>query len=173
VKVGPNADPLEVLELARTLNPLNEPGKLVLICRLGVKNVEQKLAPIISAVTRAERRVLWVVDPMHGNAIVSKHGVKTRNFDDILKEVELSMDVHRALGTTFGGVHFELTGEDVTECIGGGLGEDDLDRNYATLCDPRLNYRQAVEIAFAIARRFDDGPAPATVPPPPPPTSRR
>ena len=154
VKVGPNADPEQIVELTRVLNPQNEAGKIVLITRLGAANVAQKLPPIVDAITRANRRVLWVSDPMHGNGFVTQSGVKTRNFDDILRELETTIDVHTSCRSVFGGVHFELTGEDVTECTGGGLAESDLSRNYATVCDPRLNYRQAIQMAFALAERL-------------------
>jgi len=105
---------------------------------------------------RAGRRVLWVCDPMHGNTVSTSSGIKTRSFQDVLREVEVSFDVHERLGSTLGGVHFELTGEDVTECVGGAVGitEQDLERNYSTLCDPRLNYRQALEMSFHLARRM-------------------
>ncbi len=154
VKLGPKTSPEDALELFRALDPNNEPGKLVAITRMGAKNVERALPPLVEAVQRAGRRVLWVCDPMHGNTISTSSGLKTRDFDDILGEIEASFDVHRAIGTHLGGVHFELTGDDVTECIGGGLSEGDLDRNYASVCDPRLNYPQALEMAFRVGRRL-------------------
>lgn len=150
VKLGPKVDPQEVVRLFTALSPTNEPGKLVAITRMGAKDVERALPPIVEAVQRSGRRVLWICDPMHGNTVSTANGFKTRNFDDILKELEGSFAVHRELGSELGGVHFELTGEDVTECIGGGLSEADLDKNYASVCDPRLNYRQALEMAFRI-----------------------
>lgn len=152
IKMGPNVDPHEAVRLLVTLSPTNEPGKLVIITRMGAPNVEKNLPPLIEAVRRANRRVLWMCDAMHGNTKTTASGIKTRDFDDILKEIELSFDVHRRLGTNLGGVHFELTGDDVTECIGGGLSEKDLDTNYASVCDPRLNYRQALELAFRIGQ---------------------
>ena len=154
VKLGPKTRPEEAVDLCKILNPRNEAGKIVLIPRMGAKNVATCLPPILEAIERARRRVLWVSDPMHGNAMTTSAGIKTRNFDDILEEIEASMDVHQRVGTYFGGVHFELTGDDVTECIGAGLGEADLSRNYETLCDPRLNYRQAIQMAFAVGRRL-------------------
>jgi 3-deoxy-7-phosphoheptulonate synthase len=166
VKVGPGADPDEIVDLCRALNPDNAPGKLVLITRMGAKLVAEKLTPLVRKVRAAKQRVLWVCDPMHGNAIQTQSQIKTRDFEDILREIELSMDIHKALGSYLGGVHFELTGEDVTECIGGGLTEADLSRNYATFCDPRLNYRQALQMAFLLARRLGDGKRPSTSPPP-------
>jgi len=116
--------------------------------------VKNALPPIVAKVAESKARVLWVTDPMHGNTISLPSGIKTRNFDDILAEIELSFDAHKSMGTRLGGVHFELTGDDVTECLGGGLSESDLDKNYASVCDPRLNYRQALEMAFLIARRM-------------------
>lgn len=168
VKIGPKADPAEVVELVEALNPSDEPGKIVLIVRMGAGNVTAKLPPILEAVRRARRRVLWVSDPMHGNGFVTRTGIKTRNFDDIMKELEESFDVHEACGTTFGGVHFELTGDDVTECIGAGIAEGDLDTRYLTTCDPRLNYRQAVQMAFFIAQRIGTSSVrrQSTIPPP-------
>ena len=154
VKLGPKADPDELLELLRVLNPNDEAGKLVLIARMGEGRVAAALPPLVEAVRRAGRRVLWVCDPMHGNTHTTASGLKTRSFDRILRELEQSLDVHQALGSTLGGVHFELTGEDVTECLGAGTTEDDLDKNYASLCDPRLNYRQAMEVALRLARRL-------------------
>jgi 3-deoxy-7-phosphoheptulonate synthase len=154
VKIGPTATPSELLALLERLNPSNEEGKLVLISRCGAGKVAAALPPLVEAVQREGRRVLWVADPMHGNGRLTAGGIKTRDFDDILAEVEISFDVHQAAGSYLGGVHFELTGDDVTECIGGGLSEADLDRNYASACDPRLNYRQALEMAFRLARRM-------------------
>jgi 3-deoxy-7-phosphoheptulonate synthase len=167
VKVGPKASGDEVVALCDALNPGNEPGKLVLVTRMGAKNVTERLRPIVERVAKSGRRVLWVSDPMHGNSIVTPDGRKTRDFEDILSEIERSMDVHESAGTYLGGVHFELTGEDVTECVGGGLKHEDLSVNYSTHCDPRLNYRQAIQMAFCLARRLDRSPrAPASIPPP-------
>lgn len=154
VKLGPKAPPEEVVELCRRLNPGDEPGKLVLVARMGAAKVKECLPPLIEAVRRANRRVLWVSDPMHGNTQTTSTGVKTRSFDDILAELEFTFDVHAALGTHLGGVHFELTGDDVTECIGAGVRETDLDRRYDSLCDPRLNYGQALEMAFRVTHRL-------------------
>jgi 3-deoxy-7-phosphoheptulonate synthase len=152
VKLGPKVDPQEAVRLFTCLSPTNEPGKIVAITRMGAKEVERALPPLVEAVQRSGRRVLWICDPMHGNTVSTSSGLKTRSFDDILKELEASFAVHRELGSELGGVHFELTGDDVTECIGGGLSEADLDKNYASVCDPRLNYRQALELAFRIGR---------------------
>jgi 3-deoxy-7-phosphoheptulonate synthase len=158
VKLGPNADPADVVRTIERLNPNDEPGKIALITRLGAANVTDLLPPLIDAVRRSQRRVLWVTDPMHGNTRRTASGRKTRHFDDILLEVQRSFEVHEARGTHLGGVHFELTGDDVTECTGGAaaITESDLDGgNYASACDPRLNYQQALEMSFLIARMWN------------------
>ncbi len=154
VKLGPTATADTARALLDVLDPDGEPGKIVLITRMGADRIRSGLPPLLEAIRDTGRPVLWMCDPMHGNTESTSTGRKTRNFDAILREVEGAMQVHRDAGTHFGGVHFELTGDDVTECIGGadGLTEEDLDRNYATLCDPRLNYRQALEMTFRIAR---------------------
>jgi 3-deoxy-7-phosphoheptulonate synthase len=154
VKLGPSAEAGQVAALLDRLNPADEPGKIVLITRMGEAKVQERLPGLVRGVNALGRRVLWVCDPMHGNTQTTHSGLKTRNFGDILHEVEISFDVHAAEGSRLGGVHFELTGQDVTECTGGGVAEDELSRRYASLCDPRLNYRQALEMAFAIARRM-------------------
>jgi len=156
VKIGPTCTPDVLLKTLDTLNPQNEAGKIVLISRVGAGKVEDTLPGLVRATKSEGRRVLWISDPMHGNTHKTSSGVKTRSFDDILSEIESAIDVHAAEGTVFGGVHFELTGEDVTECVGGaeGLTEDDLSTNYMSGCDPRLNYRQALEMAFRITRRL-------------------
>jgi 3-deoxy-7-phosphoheptulonate synthase len=158
VKIGPACAPADLLALSDRLNPENEPGRMVVIHRMGAARIDEALPPLLDAVARSKtpRRVLWVCDPMHGNAITAGTGLKTRNMDDILRELDRAVEIHRAAGTILGGVHLELTGDDVTECIGGaaGIGEKDLTLNYASPCDPRLNYHQALETAFAIARRL-------------------
>jgi 3-deoxy-7-phosphoheptulonate synthase len=156
IKLGPTVGADQVLALIDALNPSNEPGKLALVTRMGASKVSDVLPGLVEAVTRAGKLVLWVCDPMHGNTQATPSGVKTRDFDDILREVERTFDVHDRCGTHLGGVHFEMTGEDVTECIGGAAGVtiDDLDRNYASACDPRLNYRQTLEMGFRIAKRL-------------------
>jgi len=166
IKLGPSARPDEVVQLIETLNPGDERGKIVLIARLGAARVRDALPPLIEAVRASGRTVLWLSDPMHGNTIGTASGKKTRDFADIVRELETSFDVHEEQGSRLGGVHFELTGDDVTECIGGGLSEADLDTRYASLCDPRLNYGQALEMAFVLARRMGKSPRPATLPPP-------
>ena len=153
VKVGPTMQPDELIQLIDALNPTDTAGKLVLIARMGAGKVAQNLPPLLEKVKSEGRTVLWMVDPMHGNGTTTSSGIKTRNFDDILSELESTVDAHSNAGTTLGGVHFELTGEDVTECLGGGSGitEEDLSKNYVSLCDPRLNYQQSLEIAFLLA----------------------
>jgi 3-deoxy-7-phosphoheptulonate synthase len=156
VKLGPSVTADQALRLIDALNPQNEPGKIALITRMGATRVGDVLPGLVEVIKRAGRTVLWVCDPMHGNTQSAPSGIKTRDFDDVLREVETTFDVHDACGTCLGGVHFELTGEDVTECIGGAAGVTlaDLDKNYATACDPRLNYRQALEMGFRIAKRL-------------------
>lgn len=160
VKIGPKATGEDVGKLLDLLNPLKEAGKVVLIARLGAGNVKAVLPGLIQGVRATGHPVLWVCDPMHGNTISTASGIKTRSFDDVLAEVVDSYRIHRQLGSHhgagLGGVHFEMTGEDVTECIGGasGITEADLPRNYASLCDPRLNYDQALEMAFALAEQM-------------------
>jgi len=156
VKVGSTMTPDELNTLIDLLNPDNEPGRLTLIQRFGATKIEACLPPLIEAVQRRGKIVTWCCDPMHGNAILTDDGVKTRSFDDILSELEQAFEIHERLGTHLGGVHFELTGENVTECIGGarGLDENDLKRAYFSDVDPRLNYDQAMEMAFLIAGRM-------------------
>jgi len=146
----------ELVELSRLLNPRNVPGKLTFIHRFGASRIEAALPPIVDAIRRADRAVVWMCDPMHGNTVVTDSGVKTRRFSDILDEVRSAFAVHRGLGSFLGGVHFELTGEDVTECIGGArdLTADDLSRAYHSLVDPRLNYEQALEMALQVGAQM-------------------
>ncbi|MBT3275890.1 MAG: 3-deoxy-7-phosphoheptulonate synthase [Spirochaetales bacterium] len=154
VKVGSTLGSGELLELLETLNPDNERGRITLITRLGAENVRQNLPELIKAVSASGAKVTWSCDPMHGNSVSTSSGLKTRRFEDILAELSASFEVHGEEGSTLSGVHFELTGEDVTECIGGALniGEADLDRNYESFCDPRLNYSQSMEMSFLISR---------------------
>jgi 3-deoxy-7-phosphoheptulonate synthase len=153
VKVGPSMSAEWVQGLLATLNPQNEPGRIVLIHRMGVKEIEKRLPPLIQAVRATGSPVLWICDPMHGNTETASSGLKTRRFDNIVAELEASFRIHRELGSWLGGVHFELTGEDVTECTGGarGLTDADLARAYKSQVDPRLNYEQALELAMRIA----------------------
>ncbi|WP_269790275.1 3-deoxy-7-phosphoheptulonate synthase class II [Stenotrophomonas sp. Iso1] len=155
IKVGPSVQPDQLLRLMDVLNPEDEPGRLSFIHRMGASQIAEKLPPLLDAVRRDGRRVLWVCDAMHGNTESTSNGYKTRRFDNIRSEVEMSFDLHAAAGTRLGGVHLELTGEDVTECTGGAreLTERDLERAYRSSVDPRLNYEQSLEIAMAIVRK--------------------
>ena len=155
VKVGPSMDAEWVQQLVQVLNPNNEPGRLTLIHRFGARTVAKMLPPLIQAVRATGQTVLWICDPMHGNTESTTGGLKTRRFENILSELEQAFDIHREVGSYLGGVHFELTGDDVTECIGGarGLTEADLVRSYRSQVDPRLNYEQALELAMLVARR--------------------
>jgi 3-deoxy-7-phosphoheptulonate synthase len=152
-KVGPSATPEKVLALCERLNPERVPGRLTLITRLGAHRVTELLPPLVDAVERAGHPVVWICDPMHGNTFMAEGGRKTRHFDHILSEISGFFAVHRAAGTWPGGVHVELTGDDVTECLGGGhqLAEDDLGLRYTTTCDPRLNATQSLDLAFEVA----------------------
>ena len=153
IKCGPSLDPDELLRLIDILNPNDEPGRLTLIARMGSDKVESGLPPLVSAVKREGRQVVWSCDPMHGNTIKSANGYKTRPFDRILAEVRGFFAVHAAMGTHPGGVHFEMTGQNVTECTGGAqaITDDDLGDRYHTHCDPRLNASQSLELAFLVA----------------------
>ncbi len=156
MKCGPSIDADEMIRLIDTLNPDNEAGRLTLICRFGADDVGKYLPALIRAVEREGKTVVWSCDPMHGNTIKAATGYKTRPFDLILREVETFFDIHRAEGTFPGGVHLEMTGQNVTECIGGAreVTETDLSDRYHTHCDPRLNADQALELAFLIAGRL-------------------
>ncbi len=155
IKVGPGISGDWLEALLERLNPENEEGKIVLIHRFGAGRIGSLLPPLIDAVRCTGRPVLWVSDPMHGNTETTADGYKTRRFDNILSELEQAFDIHREQGSRLGGVHFELTGDNVTECIGGarGLAEADLHRAYQTQVDPRLNYEQALEMAMAVVRK--------------------
>jgi 3-deoxy-7-phosphoheptulonate synthase len=153
LKVGPSSDPDGLLRLIDILDPANEPGRLTLISRMGADKIADKLPRLLRTVKRAGRNVVWLSDPMHGNTISTTNNVKTRRFDSIIGELSAFFDIHAAEGTIPGGVHVEMTGQDVTECIGGArqLSEADLGNRYETFCDPRLNAEQALELAFLIA----------------------
>jgi 3-deoxy-7-phosphoheptulonate synthase len=156
VKLGPAATPDEALALVERLDPDREPGRLTLITRMGARRVREVLPPLVEKVTAAGAQVAWVCDPMHGNTFEAPSGHKTRRFDDVLDEVRGFFDVHRSLGTHPGGIHMELTGDDVTECVGGGdeIFEADLHQRYETACDPRLNRSQALDLAFLLAEMY-------------------
>ena len=152
-KIGKTTDVDYVLSLCETLNPARIPGRLTLISRMGANDVEEALRPLLRAVRDAGHPVVWACDPMHGNTYSAPNGRKTRHLEDIVKEITGFVKAHRAEGTWPGGIHIELTGENVTECLGGseGLGNDDLDTRYETVCDPRLNARQSIDLAFRVA----------------------
>ena len=153
VKLGPTTSPDDALSLAAKLNPDNEPGRLTFVTRMGAGRIRDALPTLVDKVTAAGVYVAWVCDPMHGNTFEASSGYKTRRFDDVIAEVQGFFDGHRSLGTWPGGVHVELTGDDVTECVGGGeaLLEDDLHSRYESVCDPRLNRVQSLELAFLVA----------------------
>jgi 3-deoxy-7-phosphoheptulonate synthase len=156
VKLGPTTSGDDALALIERLNPDDEPGRLVFITRLGASRIREVLPPLLETVTERGSPVAWVCDPMHGNTFEAPSGHKTRRLDHVLDEVAGFFEVHRALGTHPGGIHVEFTGDDVTECIGGGheIVEDDLHRRYETACDPRLNRRQALDLAFTVAEMY-------------------
>ncbi len=155
LKVGQGLSASELLDLLEVLDPDYTPGRITLITRFGSSTIESALPGLISAVQKTGRGVLWSCDPMHGNTEVLDSGIKTRRFDNILAELELAFDIHERCGSILGGVHLELTGEDVTECVGGarGIEEEDLGRAYQSQVDPRLNAEQALELAFSIVRK--------------------
>lgn len=159
VKLGPACAPEEALALSERLNPANEPGHLTFILRFGAASIERCLPPIVDALRRNRRQILWCCDPMHGNTETTSTGIKTRHFEKILKELELAFRLLREGGAHLGGVHFELTGDNVTECCGGasGVTEADLTRDYRTTLDPRMNYEQAMEMALLLARLMQRG----------------
>jgi 3-deoxy-7-phosphoheptulonate synthase len=156
VKVGPSTTSSEVLELIEKLDPDNEPGRLTLISRMGATKIRDVLPSLVSAVRDSGATPLWITDPMHGNGITTKNGYKSRRFDDVLDEVNGFFEVHRALGTNPGGLHVELTGDDVAECLGGSemIDEANLEERYESVCDPRLNHKQSLELAFLVAEQL-------------------
>lgn len=156
IKIGPQTTTSSIKKLVNKLNPNNKAGKLMLITRFGAKKIEKLLPDLIKAVQDTGKQVIWSSDPMHGNTINTKKGGKTRNFDDICNEASLALELHTRHGSHLGGVHLELTGDDVTECIGGAraLDETDLERAFKSLVDPRLNYEQSIEIAFQICKQY-------------------
>ncbi|MFT5304428.1 MAG: 3-deoxy-7-phosphoheptulonate synthase [Mariniblastus sp.] len=153
IKVGPKFEPDELMKLVDTLNPENEKGRITLIHRFGADEIEICLPPIIEAVQKSGHNVLFCSDPMHGNTFATSSGIKTRSFEKIESELESAFKIHREQNSILGGVHLELTGDNVTECLGGAgkLSEPDLERAYKSQVDPRLNYDQAMELAFLIA----------------------
>jgi 3-deoxy-7-phosphoheptulonate synthase len=153
VKIGPRSTPDDLIALAARLNPDNEAGRLTFITRMGAGRVADALPSLVEKITAAGLDVAWVCDPMHGNTFEASSGYKTRRFEDVIAEVQGFFDVHRSLGTWPGGIHVELTGDDVTECVGGGeeVAEVDLGSRYESVCDPRLNRVQSLELAFLVA----------------------
>ncbi|MDX1672684.1 MAG: 3-deoxy-7-phosphoheptulonate synthase class II [Balneolaceae bacterium] len=158
IKLGPEFNTDDTLRLIEKLNPAHETGKIVLITRFGISEVEDKLPGLIRSVKHEGMPVIWSCDPMHGNTFKTGNNIKTRNFDDIIGEIRKTFAVHRSEGSYLGGVHLEMTGDNVTECVGGanGLNEKQLHHNYETYCDPRLNYQQSLELAFLIAKEWKE-----------------
>ena len=157
IKIGPSAETGQLQRLLEILNPASEPGRIVLIHRMGAAEIETKLPPLIKTVQDLDSPVLWVCDPMHGNTETTTSGIKTRRFRNIMSEMEAAIEIHHQHGSHLGGAHLELTGENVTECTGGArnLGEADLKRAYKSIVDPRLNYEQALELAMLIVSKFE------------------
>ena len=158
VKLGPKTSVDDALRLIDKLDPDREPGRLTFITRMGAGKIREALPALVDGVTKSGAKVLWVCDPMHGNTFESSTGYKTRQFEDVMDEVKGFFEVHKALGTFPGGVHIELTGDDVTECLGGGaqISAEDLATRYETACDPRLNHTQSLELAFLVAEMLRD-----------------
>ncbi len=156
MKAGPTLEPDDLLRILDTINPANEPGRVTLISRMGADKIAARLPPLVRAVERARRKVVWICDPMHGNTVSTAANLKTRSFDAILSEARSFFDIHAAEGSWAGGVHVEMTGQDVTECTGGAhrLTEADLSARYETTCDPRLNAEQSLELAFLVAEEL-------------------
>jgi 3-deoxy-7-phosphoheptulonate synthase len=156
IKIGPSATPEWLEEVLNIANPKREEGRLLLFTRLGAKEIDKLLPPLIEAVKKTKIPVTWSCDPMHGNTETTADGIKTRHFDNILLELQQALEIHRSMGSYLGGVHFELTGDNVTECIGGarGLSAADLKQAYYSLVDPRLNYEQSIEMALQLSRQF-------------------
>jgi len=158
VKLGPATTPEDALALIDRLDPEREPGRLTFITRMGADKIRDRLPTLVEKVTASGAQVAWVCDPMHGNTFEAASGHKTRRFDDVLDEVKGFFEVHKSLGTHPGGIHVELTGDDVTECVGGGdeIFVDDLHQRYETACDPRLNRSQSLDLAFLVAEMYRD-----------------
>lgn len=156
IKIGPSATPEWLEEVLTIANPEREEGRLLLFTRMGAKQIDTILPPLIEAVRKTKIPVTWSCDPMHGNTETTADGIKTRHFDNILLELKKALEIHHSMGSYLGGVHFELTGDNVTECIGGarGLSADDLKKAYLSLVDPRLNYEQSIEMALQLSRQF-------------------
>lgn len=158
VKLGPKSTVADALALIEKLDPIREPGRLTFITRMGAAKIRETLPALVEGVAKSGAQVLWVCDPMHGNTYEAPSGYKTRRFEDVLDEVKGFFEVHKSLGTHPGGIHIELTGDDVTECVGGGeqISHDDLASRYESACDPRLNHAQSLELAFLVAEMLRD-----------------
>lgn len=156
IKLGPTTTKDQVLALIDKVDPNREPGRLTLISRMGAGKIREALPPLVEAVRDAGAQPLWITDPMHGNGITTKNGYKSRRFDDVMDEVTGFFEVHRATGTHPGGLHVELTGDDVAECLGGSeqIDESTLEQRYESVCDPRLNHMQSLELAFLVAEQL-------------------
>jgi len=156
VKLGPNTQPDDVRELIERLDPNREPGRLTFITRMGATKIREVMPKLVEAVKGTDSNPLWITDPMHGNGITTSNGYKSRRFDDVMDEVRGFFEVHRAAGTVPGGIHIELTGDDVAECLGGSeaIDEAELESRYESLCDPRLNHMQSLELAFLVAEQL-------------------
>ena len=156
VKLGPNTQPDDVRELIERLDPNREPGRLTFITRMGATKIREEMPKLVEAVKGTDANPLWITDPMHGNGITTSNGYKSRRFDDVMDEVRGFFEVHRAAGTVPGGIHIELTGDDVAECLGGSehINEAELESRYESLCDPRLNHMQSLELAFLVAEEL-------------------
>ena len=158
IKVGPSIDTDELVKIIDLINPNNIPGRITLICRMGADKVSSKLPNIISKINKEGKKVVWACDPMHGNTIKAKNGYKTRPLNNIISEIQQFFQIHRSQGSYPGGIHLEMTGQDVTECIGGlqEIKENDLKSRYHTYCDPRLNASQSLELAFLLSEFLKD-----------------
>ena len=158
VKLGPNTQPDDVRELIERLDPNREPGRLTFITRMGAGKIREAMPKLVEAVKGTDANPLWITDPMHGNGITTSNGYKSRRFDDVMDEVRGFFEVHRAAGTVPGGIHIELTGDDVAECLGGSeaINEAELESRYESLCDPRLNHMQSLELAFLVAEELSN-----------------
>jgi len=156
VKVGPSMKPEELVQVIKLLNPQKEPGRLTLITRYGVDHIEKSLPAHIQAAQTTGIPVLWVSDPCHGNTEVTPDGIKTRDIEKVMSEMEKAFKIHAANGSHLGGVHLELTGDDVTECIGGSCKFDNLSTKYESFCDPRLNYTQSLDVAFHVVKQLNE-----------------
>ncbi|HBB38791.1 MAG TPA: 3-deoxy-7-phosphoheptulonate synthase class II, partial [Candidatus Aquiluna sp.] len=156
VKLGPTSTKEDVLQLIDKLDPSREPGRLTFISRMGAGKIRDELPRLIEAAQESGANPLWITDPMHGNGMTTKNGYKSRRFDDVMDEVMGFFEVHRELGTHPGGLHVELTGDDVAECLGGSeqIDETTLEERYESVCDPRLNHKQSLELAFLVAEQL-------------------